>query len=170
MGLLNQPPTPLITLSVTTFLRMLMGVQRVMLCLYNFRGAKPANDYHPDVGLMVVGGLLCGTGESWCGLGTNKTLLSSDGGVTFSELAELPGPTRKSTCGVFLDENTFMVIGGKGTAVAGKAMNSTWLYDVGSDTWSEGPAMSQARKQGCNSICNFRPRIRPRTWPRLVVP
>ena len=132
-----------------------------MLCLYNFRGAAPANDYHPDVGLMVVGGALCGTGESWCGLGTNKTLLSSDGGVTFSELAELPGPTRKSTCGVFLDDNTFMVIGGKGTAVAGKAMNTTWLYDVGSDTWSEGPALSQARAQGCNSIEQFfRPRIR----------
>ena len=106
-----------------------------MLCLYDIRGLFPANDYHPDVGLMVVAGELCGTGNIWCNVPTNKTLLSSDAGVTFSELAEFPGPTRELTCGVFLDDATFMVIGGRGTALGSLGMNDTWLYDVGSDTW-----------------------------------
>ena len=99
------------------------------------RGLVPAHDYHPDVGLMVVAGEFCGSGSIWCNVETKKTLLSSDAGVTFTELADFAGDGRELTCGVFLDDATFMVIGGRkidNTA----AFADTWLYDVGSDTWA----------------------------------
>ena len=104
----------------------------------------PAHDYHPDVGLMVVAGEFCGAGSIWCNVATKKTLLSSDGGLTFSELADFPADGAELTCGLFLDEATFMVIGGRkidNSAV----MADTWLYDVAGDTWSSGAAMTQAR-------------------------
>ena len=91
---------------------------------------------------MVVAGELCGTGSLWCEIGTNKTLLSSDGGLTFGELAEFPEEV-EGTCGLFLNDTTFMVIGGEviadtaGTAVVDK----TWFFDFPSNTWSSGPVL-----------------------------
>ena len=67
---------------------------------------------------MIVAGELC-TGEagdsdvkSDCNIATRKTLLSSDGGLTFAELEDFPAEVEK-TCGVFLNDTVFMVIGGR---------------------------------------------------------
>ena len=100
------------------------------------RGNKPAIDYHPNVGLMMVAGEFCQTGAEWCGVGTSKTLLSTDGGLSFSELADFPDEV-EATCGVFLNDTSFMVIGGRSLDNTVPYPN-TWLYDVTADTWSSG--------------------------------
>ena len=119
----------------------------------------------------MVAGEFCQDGPLWCNIATKKTLLSSDGGLTFDDtLAEFPIEL-EATCGVFLDDATFMVIGGRwgtgsGASTVTEHFNNTWLYDVGADTWGEGPKMSTTRsahscslvtdcdgnKQGRNSI------------------
>ena len=100
------------------------------------RGNKPAIDYNPNVGLMMVAGEFCAHGYIWCNVGTKKTLLSNDGGLSFSELADFPTEVEQ-TCGVFLNDTSFMVIGGRHIDNS-DSYNNTWLYDVTSDTWSSG--------------------------------
>ena len=97
-------------MSVTTFLKMQIVVYDgfVQFVTRLLRGTVPAHDYHPDVGLMVVAGEFCGTGSIWCNVETKKTLLSSDAGVTFTELADFAGDGRELTCGVFLADKTWM--------------------------------------------------------------
>jgi len=109
-------------------------------------GNRPAIDYNPNVGLMVVAGELCGTGGLWCNIATKKTLLSSDGGLTFAELAEFPEMVM-GTCGLFLNDTTFMVIGGRefGAMRSTGVFDETWFYDVPSNTWSSGPVMPIGR-------------------------
>ena len=101
---------------------------------------------------MVVAGEFCAGGSIWCNIATKKTLLSNDGGESFAELADFPGADVEATCGVFLDDATFMVIGGSWSEIVGGSFvteyyNDTWLYDVAADTWSEGPQMAIPRQQ-----------------------
>ena len=114
----------------------------------NMPGGRPAQDYNPNVGLMIVAGEGCFSGTQWCGSGTGKTLLSSDGGATFSELADFPDADVEETCGVFLNDTAFMVIGGRGAADGGDyEKDNTWIYDVVGDTWSAGAALPEKRSQ-----------------------
>ena len=74
--------------------------------------SMPAHDYNPNVGLLMVGGELCGSGSAGCGTGTQKTLLSSDGGETFEEKTDIPEEV-EAACGVFLNDTAFMLMGGR---------------------------------------------------------
>ena len=101
---------------------------------------------------MMVAGEFCASGAPWCNVGTKKTLLSNDGGLSFSELADFPTGLEQ-TCGVFLNDTSFMVIGGRHIDNS-ESHNDTWLYDVTSDTWSSGEWTHAPQKQN-KGIQNF---------------
>ena len=63
-------------------------------------------DFHPDVGLVLVGGVL----ETYFSV-INGTEISEDYGVTFRELAPLP-KYATTGCAVIVDERTVYHIGG----------------------------------------------------------
>ena len=143
---------------------------------------------------MIVAGEGCFSGSQWCGAGTRKTLLSADGGTTFTELADFPADReaslqqesfiartthhvsallllsallterlvrpninrkrcscnephnlqafREETCGVFLNDTAFMVIGGRYVVGNNQEKPETYIYDITGDTWSSGPLFS----------------------------
>ena len=75
-----------------------------------------------------------------------KTLLSSDGGATFSELAAFPEDLEE-TCGVFLSDTEFMVIGGRFVQGSNQEKTSVWVYDIPGDTWTAGTTLPAKRSQ-----------------------
>ena len=132
-------------------LNKLTTVQSLILVASSYFRSMPAHDYNPNVGLLMVGGELCGTGSKGCGIGTQKTLLSSDSGETFDENADIPEEV-EAACGVFLNDTAFMVIGGRDVSDS-PSKNATWIYDVTGDSWSPGPEMTTARsKHVCKLI------------------
>ena len=74
---------------------------------------------------MIVGGEWCQGADvgTDCNIASKKTLLSKDGGLTFAELEDFPAEVEK-TCGVFLNDTVFMVIGGREEAIQ---WNTFWL-------------------------------------------
>ena len=104
----------------------------------------------------MVGGELC-TDIIWCNIYTNKTLLSTDGGTTFEELAPYPALSR-GPCGVFIDNTTFMVIGGYKFPTS--YYTETYMLDINSghlneSTWSSGPPLTVGRAyHTCNVVKN----------------
>ena len=65
-----------------------------------------AHDFHPDVGLVVAGGVSGGTT-------LNKAVISTDHGKTFRNLARLTRPL-KVACLVIINGTTFFIAGGQG--------------------------------------------------------
>ena len=95
----------------------------------------------------MVGGELC-TNQIWCDNYTNKTLLSSDGGAIFMELASFPAMS-KGHCAVFLDNSTLMVIGGH--EGFGQFANTTYMLNINASRlnesfWNPGPPISVERE------------------------
>ena len=131
------------------------------------------HDFNSDVGLIMVGGELC-TNQIWCNDYTNRTLLSSDGGATFRELAPFPAMS-KGHCAVFLDNATLMVIGGN-EGIAQYA-NTTFMLNINASRlnesfWSPGPPISLARDGFIrSSLCDLKSdlgRIRDLIKDKLV--
>ena len=119
-----------------------------------FLRQSAASDFNIDIGLIIVGGELC-TDIIWCNDFTDKTLLSKDGGTTFEELSPFPALGR-GLCGVFIDNTTFMVIGGYKFPTSYYA--ATYLLSINNDnldesTWGSGPPLTVGRAyHTCNVV------------------
>ena len=91
----------------------------------------------------------------WCNNYSNKTLISKDGGTHYEELAQFPALGRGS-CGLFIDNTTFMVIGGYKFPTNYYA--ATYVFSINKDninesTWSSGPSLTTGRAfHTCNVV------------------
>lgn len=96
-----------------------------------------ASDYRPEMGLVIVGGY------GSMGGGRSKNIeMSKDNAATFQQLDPMPSPFKLSglerSSVVILDENTFIIIGGHGSAPSERTVLS---YDLRTNNYTALPDM-----------------------------
>lgn len=120
--------------------------------LYYLNRVARGSDYSEQVGLIMAGSISP----------PSRTVeISTDGGVSFQNLTDIPWgePTEPETAGpcvVILDEDTAFIAGGAdGVSTNRTSHCDTYLLDLNTKQWTQGPNMTHCRFwHSCSLITN----------------